>query len=110
MQDYTAETWIQAAEDETPTSLRLLPARPNPSSRSFQIRHYVPRRGSFRLTVVDAQGRTVRVLTNRELLPGWYDSRWDGRDAAGRNAGSGTYFVRFEGMGAVETKKLVLMR
>jgi hypothetical protein len=110
MQDYTAETWVQAAEDEVPTAPRLLPARPNPSSTAFQIRHYVPRRGSFRLTVVDAQGRTVRVLTNRELLPGWYDSRWDGRDASGRNAGSGTYFVRFEGMGAVETKKLVLMR
>lgn len=110
MQDYTAETWVHAAEDETPLSLRLLPVRPNPSSTSFQIRHYVPRRGSFRLSVVDARGRTVRVLTNRELLPGWYDSVWDGRDSAGREAASGTYFLRVEGQGAAETKKLVLMR
>jgi len=110
MQDYTAETWIQTAEDETPTSLRLLPARPNPSSRSFQIRHYVPRRGSFRLSIMDARGRTVRVLTNRELLRGWYDSSWDARDSAGREAASGTYFLRIQGQGASETKKLVLIR
>jgi len=110
MQDYTAETWVQAADEETPTSLRLLPVRPNPSSRSFQIRHYVPRRGTFRLSVVDVRGRTVRVLTHRELLPGWYDSSWDGRDSAGREAASGTYFLRVEGQGAAETKKLVLMR
>jgi hypothetical protein len=109
MQDYTAETWIQAAEDETPTSLRLLPARPNPSSRSFQIRHYVPRRGSFRLTVVDAKaGRFVSSPTGSYCAGG---TTRVGTDAMPRaECRSGTYFVRFEGMGAVETKKLVLMR
>ena len=111
VQDYTAETWIQAAPaQETPTSLRLLPARPNPSSASFQIRHYVPKHGSFRLSVLDARGRLVRVLSRREFLPGWYESTWNGRDSAGRDAASGTYFLRIEGGGAAETRKLVLMR
>ena len=110
-QDYTAETWLQAAPtSETPTSLRLLPARPNPSTGVFQIRHYVPRRESVRLTLVDIQGRVVRVLSNRESLPGWYDSSWNGRDSAGRAVASGTYFLRLEDERGVETKKLVLMR
>jgi hypothetical protein len=109
--DHTDETWLQAASAaETPTTLRLLPGRPNPSSTTFRIRHYIPKRGSFRLSVIDVHGRTIRTLSNREFAPGWSESTWDGRDQEGRDAASGTYFLRIEGKNSTETQKVVLMR
>ena len=110
LQDYSAETWIQAAAEDAPTTLRLLAGRPNPSAASFQFRHYVPQRGAFRLSVLDVQGRVIRILSDREVMPGWQESTWDGRDRSGREAASGIYFVRAEGMGAAETRKVVLSR
>ena len=109
--DRTDETWLQAAPAaETPTGLRLLPGHPNPSSTTFRIRHYIPKRGSFRLSVIDVRGRTIRILSNREFVPGWSESTWDGRDEDGRDAASGTYFLRIEGKNSTETQKVVLMR
>jgi hypothetical protein len=109
--DHSSETWIEVPlAPDAPTTIRLLPGRPNPSSSSFQIRHYAPRSGSFRLDVLDVQGRVIRTLTDADLSPGWYETRWDGRDGAGKDAPSGIYFLRIEGPGEVKTCKLVMMR
>jgi hypothetical protein len=109
--DYSAESWVNVpASPATPSKVRLLPGRPNPSSAMFRIGHYVPRSGAFRLTVLDIHGRVVRVLEDRPLLPGWHDAVWDGRDDAGMEAASGVYVLRMEGAGENAVEKLVLMR
>jgi hypothetical protein len=47
--------------------------------------------------VLDARGRTVRVLQNGELYRGTTRLAWDGKDAAGRRLVPGAYFVRVSG-------------
>ena len=109
--DHSAESWVDVpAAPGTLTSVRLLPGRPNPSSASFRSRHYIARGGAYRLSVLDVQGRVIRVLENRQLVPGWHDSAWDGRDASGAEVGSGVYVLRIEGAGETAVQKLVLMR
>ncbi|HET9251609.1 MAG TPA: FlgD immunoglobulin-like domain containing protein [Candidatus Eisenbacteria bacterium] len=109
--DYSSESWVDVpAAATTPTSIRLLPGRPNPSSVSFRIGHYAPRPGTYRITVLDVQGRVVRVLEEREMQTGWHDGTWDGRDGSGAEVGSGVYVLRIEGAGETAVQKLVLMR
>jgi FlgD Ig-like domain len=111
IQDYSAESWVTVPlAPASTTKVQLLPGRPNPSPSLVRIRHYVPRPAAFRLNILDAHGRLIRTLTEAELQPGWYESVWDGRDQSGRDAASGTYFVRIEGAGEAETRKVVLMR
>jgi FlgD Ig-like domain len=111
IQDYSAETWVTVPlAPNAPAKVQLLPGRPNPSPAMVRIRHYVPRAGFFRLSVLDAHGRLIRTLTDADLQPGWYDSTWDGRDQSGRDAASGSYFLRIEGAGETETTKVVLIR
>jgi flagellar hook assembly protein FlgD len=44
------------------------------------------------------------------LVAGPHEVRWDGKDDGGRDAGSGTYFVRLEGGGDPVSRKVVLLR
>jgi len=66
----------------------ILRAWPNPFVRALRVD---PGAGAERVVILDVQGRTVR-----ELLAGgrWI---WDGRDAAGRAAAPGAYFLRVPG-------------
>ena len=46
------------------------------------------------VTVYDAIGRRLRTLVEDTRDAGWYTVRWDGRDARGRRAATGIYFIR----------------
>ena len=50
------------------------------------------------------------LLVAGTLAPGAHHVWWDGRDAAGRRAASGLYFVRLETEAAVRVQKAVLAR
>ncbi len=89
---------------------RLRGAVPNPFNPSTHIRFSLPAGAEVELTVYDAAGRRVRDLDPGFLPPGEHAVRWDGRDAGGRAAASGTYFVRFLAGGAVSTLPLTLVR
>jgi hypothetical protein len=59
-------------------------------------------------TVGDASGRLVRILTGGN--DGTGNLRWDGRDANGRAAPSGVYFIRLQADGQSATAKVHLIR
>jgi len=44
--------------------------------------------------VYDVTGRQVRRLAGGQMVPGRYESRWDGRNEDGSNVSGGMYFVR----------------
>jgi hypothetical protein len=71
----------------------LAPAEPNPFADATQITFDLPRAAHVRLAVLDASGRTVRVLEDADLAVGSYRRAWDGLDVRGRTAPSGVYFV-----------------
>ncbi|MCB0718507.1 MAG: T9SS type A sorting domain-containing protein [Bacteroidetes bacterium] len=72
---------------------RLSAAWPNPASRGITIRYELPSDGPVRLDVVDASGRTLQTIVDRQRSAGVYAATWDGRVADGGTAASGTYFI-----------------
>ncbi len=76
-----------------PADLRLHQNRPNPFNPRTTLRFELAEAGPVRLAVHDAAGRLVRVLLAGDRPAGAHEVAWDGRDAAGRAVGSGTYLA-----------------
>ena len=106
------ETWVSVPTGRTgaPAMLRLESARPNPFGGQTELSYGLPRGGRVRLDVFDVQGRRVASIVDRDEVAGWRSVVWDGRDMAGREVGSGTYFLRLESDVEVQVRKIVLAR
>lgn len=83
---------------------------PNPFNPATIVRFDLPESGPVRLSVFDLAGRVVRTLVDESLPQGTHQAAWDGRDASGRDVGSGTYLARLEFGGKIETVRMGLVR
>lgn len=54
--------------------------------------------------------RFLKVLVGGEMAAGSHEAVWDGRDASGRSAPSGSYLARLVAGGKVEGVRLSLVR
>ncbi len=90
---------------EPATTLRLAVA-PNPLRTSTEIRFDPPANGRATLSIYDAAGRMLRSFQE----PGSGRILWDGRDAAGRALGNGTYFLRLQAGPESGNRKLEILR
>lgn len=77
-------------------------ARPNPFRGQTAIHYELAQPERVRLPIYDVHGRIVRLLEDGARMDaGMHRVVWDGRDAAGRRAGPGVYFVRI-GLGGTD--------
>ncbi|RPJ42931.1 MAG: T9SS C-terminal target domain-containing protein, partial [Candidatus Latescibacterota bacterium] len=83
---------------------------PNPFNPVTTVRFALPEKSEVRLAVYDVSGRFVRLLQEGVSPAGVFEATWDGRDFAGRDAGSGAYFVRLEAGRFQATRKMLLVR
>jgi len=75
----------------------LSPATPNPFNPSTVVRYGVANSDwgkRFTITVISADGSTVRTLKAGTAFPGSYAVAWDARDNTGKIVSSGAYAVR----------------
>jgi len=86
-----------------PSVVTLHPNRPNPFNPQTAIGYDMPRQGRVRLSVFDLAGRRVRQLVDGVMGAGRHEVVWDGRDASGMRAASGSYVVRLEADGILRT-------
>jgi len=89
---------------------RLLAAVPNPFAAQTEVQLALARPEPAALAVYDANGRLVTTLLDAVLPAGEHAVAWDGRDAAGRPAPSGAYFVRLVTARSTGAQKLILLR
>jgi flagellar hook assembly protein FlgD len=61
------------------------------------------------LTILDVNGRVIRILNDDDQLSVDHTIYWDGRDNSGKNVNSGVYFYRLEGSGFSLMKRMVKM-
>lgn len=83
---------------------------PNPVGTAASIGYILPSAGRVALAVFDAGGRRVVTLAEGMMGPGTYGRLWNGRDDAGRELGSGVYFVRLTAGRSAETARIVVVR
>ena len=88
----------------------LLPNRPNPFRPRTTIPFRLETAAHAVLEIVDPAGRRVARLVDGERSAGTHVATWDGRDSAGRRVASGVYFYRLAARGAVESRRMVLLR
>lgn len=101
---------VAALARDAATALKLHPASPNPFNPCTTFRYELPESGPVRLDVFDLAGHLVRTLVDESNALGSHVAVWDGRDAAGREVGSGTYLGRLEFGDKVETIAVGLVR
>lgn len=95
-----------AALPATP-ALQMVGSYPNPFHGSTTIRFALGARQGTRLSVYDTQGRLYRRIDAGVLPAGQHELIWDGRDAAGRPAPAGTYFLSLTAKGHAEGAKAI---
>jgi hypothetical protein len=90
--------------------LRVVPSILRSSGGSTEIVLDLPRAGPVSLEVFDLDGRRVRALLASTFLgAGGHRVSWDGRDALGRRAPAGLYFVQMRGEQLRLTGRVVIL-
>ena len=100
-------------EDEAPAAVATLTARPNPFNPQTELHFTSPQAGTATVRIHDLLGRLVAILEAGDIPAGGQGRvTWRGRDAAGREVSSGTYFASLavDGRGVGEIRKLSLVR
>jgi hypothetical protein len=97
------------AEGPVAVQLSLAPPYPNPSGATgVRLEFTLPQAGEANLELYDVAGRRVWSHAMGTLPAGQHSAEWNGRDASGRRAPSGVYFVRLRT--SVGEKRVSLVR
>jgi hypothetical protein len=111
--EITVTDAVGVADDEDEVRLRaryLAQNRPNPFASSTTIVYSLRARRPVSMRVYDIRGALVCEIVNEAVSAGVHRVTWDGRDAQGREVGSGVYFCRMQAGEFSETRRMVLLR
>jgi FlgD Ig-like domain len=101
---------VDAPEVAAAAALRLDLAGANPFRAGTSFAFSLPRAGDARVSVHDAAGRLVRVLSDGAHEAGAHRAEWNGRNGVGKPVGSGVYFVRLSAEGGILNRKAAFTR
>jgi hypothetical protein len=85
-------------------------AAPNPCNPVATIKIEVPSPQRLSVSIYDLAGNFITGLADGIIDRGLRSVTWNGTDSLGRAVPSGTYIVRLEADGNVESRKIVLVR
>ncbi len=103
-------TGISSDKDETPDSYVLAQNYPNPFNPETTIEFSIPKGGLISLKVYNLIGEEIATIVNKDLSPGNYRFKWDGKNSVGEKISSGIYFYRLKGANFLQTKKMLLLK
>jgi hypothetical protein len=104
-------TWFGHENASRPLEFGLNGNYPNPFNPSTTIRYSLASDAVVTLEVFNVLGQKVRTLVQgQSQLPGSYEILWDGKDAKGREVGSGAYLYRLKAGDFVETRKAIMLK
>jgi beta-glucanase (GH16 family) len=82
---------------------------PNPFNAATDIGFRLPEGSAYKIEIYDVSGRRIKTFDGIGS-EGYNAVHWDGRDDAGRNAASGTFFYRLVSGSHSETKKMTMVK
>ena len=91
-------------------SSELIQNYPNPFTDGTYIEFKLDKPGKFKISVLDLNGRTLRVLEGDDQMSIDQTIYWDGEDDSGKLVATGVYFYRLEANGFSEMKRMVKIR
>jgi len=95
---------------ELPQPVVLSQNVPNPFNPQTKISFNLDRQTQVHLAVYDITGRLVRVLANDVHTAGEHTLIWDGRNMAGDQVASGTYFYRLTSPDNTFSRKMTMLK
>jgi flagellar hook assembly protein FlgD len=101
---------VKDEDGELPREIVLDQNYPNPFNPTTSIRFHTAENALVSLKVYDILGKEIEILVDDQLPIGSYTTNWDGRNSAGRQVGSGTYFLRLQSGGHTIVKRMLLLR
>ncbi|MGH7450572.1 MAG: carboxypeptidase regulatory-like domain-containing protein, partial [bacterium] len=93
-----------------PKMIELYRNYPNPFNPTTQIAFGLPSAMRVKLRVFNVLGAEVAVLQDGVMSAGVHHLAWDGRNAAGREVGTGLYLYRLESAAVTLQGKMLLVR
>jgi hypothetical protein len=93
-----------------PRATAITAVAPNPFNPRTEVTFALDRPGAAEICVYDVRGRRVAMLHRGETVAGVHRVAWDGTDARGGAAPSGTYLVRLLTDLGASSRKVVLVR
>jgi hypothetical protein len=99
---------VPAASSATP--LAFSAPRPNPSSSDTRLEFTLGAAGATDLSIYDATGRRVAMLSHGDLEPGPHSVTWNGRDESGHPVSAGLYFARLATPSGTLTQRIARLR
>jgi hypothetical protein len=93
-----------------PTRASLGQNYPNPFNPRTTLTFDLPQERFVNLTIFAVDGTRVRTLVDGVRVAGRHEVTWDGRDEAGRDVATGTYFARVVADDFNQIRKMVLLR
>jgi len=93
-----------------PTEFIVYNNFPNPFNPTTTISYELPKNSFVNIIIYDVLGREVKVLLSGELVSGFHEIIWDGKDNFGRSVGAGVYFNLIQAGEFRQTKKMVLLK
>ncbi len=97
-------------QESLPEHFALLASYPNPFNSETSIGFRLGAETDLTITIFDAAGRSVHLLTAGRFGPGTFELTWDGRDDGGHPVSSGVYFYHLSTPGHRTTRSMVLLR
>jgi hypothetical protein len=111
--EYIIQTGLTVVDD-TPTVMSaggFNSVAPNPFNPRANIKFTVNRSNLVQLNVYNIRGQKVKTIVQDRLDANEYDFVWDGKNDAGQNVSSGTYFARLRiGAEVVQVRPMTLLK
>ncbi|MHB2154781.1 FlgD immunoglobulin-like domain containing protein [Calditrichota bacterium GD2] len=94
----------------SPIAFKLLPNYPNPFNPATVISFQLKQASPVTLEIFDGQGKRIKTLLNKVMLPGKHVVRWNGSNHAGQPVAAGVYWYRLRAGDFSATRKMVLLK
>lgn len=83
---------------------------PNPFNPNTTISYQLTSPGRVNITIYNVLGQAVKTIVDEDKPQGEYSIVWDGKNNAGKNLASGTYFYQLRVGDYTSTKKSLLLK
>lgn len=105
-QDKLTEVGIEVEE----SSKNTITSYPVPFNAISTITFEVSKTTTARLSVYNSLGEEIKILLEKELVPGRYQAIWDAKDEYGNSLSSGVYLIVLQTNQVINATKTILLK